>query len=1176
MTIDGQKVETNNNNNNHTPIFLLSTRAAGVGITLTAADTVIFYDSDFNQAADQQAEQRCYRIGQDKAVLSLRLICRGSIDHLYYLRSVRKAALADAVMQEGRFKPDITPEEQRDHDRQYVNIVVPDDVMMGDPEATGSNMYQSDAPQQMITVTNSKGQTFQKTAPKNAPDQNTDHAMVSVAFQCLGDNGMDNKKALKAELAQGKKLDSHDKEKLSSLLYTPDYLDWIALDGYTPGWNRKRLAAARAKNHTMGDDAEEDYDDGEDDYEESRIKRQRRIGGLTDFMDAAAVKTARDVRQANTVKSAAGGSLVTVDNKEKGMTVLNNTNDNNNNNPGDEKPKKVFDPTNIPTMKLVHFQDIVTTDFEKDEEKLQREYDEKAAHFLKMTRSLGSLDLSAKKVQKLLTNMNDSDDDDDDNGDGGDHIKDFSALFSSGGGGDDDDDDDGDNRRGQVGKKGRGTTTTTTTTTATTTAQKQQPRQANLASFGITTKPTTSTSATSTSTATSSKPKPKPIPSSSPITNSGDRKGIELMQLRDHFDHLIEVLGHEADSQRRRARAWTKQSTLSPLLLDPEQLAAVVVSTTRSQLIQPLLDNIQERYDIALTQADWDQYQQYYFDPTRLPPPDHLAADVNNAISTNTWNGVYNQYFEYYNTQLFIREQLTTQPKITKNLIESNTILPTAITNFTNAIIADLPTMILLRLDQCLLEPTNARHLPTVSLPKSDFIFRTKEQMEKDIHLTIIFIAMQNICDELYALLTGLQSISDDYYHFLPLSFLMGRGITYPQALLDAHSNGNTATIDLPTTSTLNLTITSEDDLKRWLYNSLIIHSPTFNDRTQFVDLAQAPQTPRMKVRKHPVPHDDIIQLEQALQYALVYSANGLQPPIIPTSSHHNQGLDDNGDGPITVSQTAHDYDTETDPLINHIAAPHHVNGNMLTPYYSVGTPRSALYSALAEKDLRSPQLITTSADSTENNDGQNDSSLSPIFPMSRANGYIIVNFADNSGRFGRGRLFGTMQDMAPQLSTHYVNAKEMKQCQLGQVIMGPVTNHQSGDTNATTTTTSSLLDQTLQLEQSLSLAPRHAYIANLVTMDAADRAKAHPNEAERGLDKIFGFAKIMGLVVVLSKQGFTPPSGNNGEEDYTLERLITKKCSAFNVDCYTFHFAPVARSQPRQVSGAGGNIRGR
>ncbi|XP_053668016.1 probable global transcription activator SNF2L1 [Anopheles marshallii] len=79
-------------------VFLLSTRAGGLGINLVAADTVIFYDMDFNPQMDFQAEDRAHRIGQKRKVHVLRLIVRGSIDELLYHHSTRKRLLDAAVI----------------------------------------------------------------------------------------------------------------------------------------------------------------------------------------------------------------------------------------------------------------------------------------------------------------------------------------------------------------------------------------------------------------------------------------------------------------------------------------------------------------------------------------------------------------------------------------------------------------------------------------------------------------------------------------------------------------------------------------------------------------------------------------------------------------------------------------------------------------------------------------------------------------------------------------------------------------------------------------------------------------------------------------------------------------------------------------------------------------------
>lgn len=60
-------------------IFLLSTRAGGLGINLTAADTVVIYDSDFNPQMDLQAMDRAHRIGQKNCVNVYRLITENTV-----------------------------------------------------------------------------------------------------------------------------------------------------------------------------------------------------------------------------------------------------------------------------------------------------------------------------------------------------------------------------------------------------------------------------------------------------------------------------------------------------------------------------------------------------------------------------------------------------------------------------------------------------------------------------------------------------------------------------------------------------------------------------------------------------------------------------------------------------------------------------------------------------------------------------------------------------------------------------------------------------------------------------------------------------------------------------------------------------------------------------------------
>lgn len=80
-------------------VFLLCTRAGGLGINLTAADTVIIYDSDWNPQNDLQAQARCHRIGQKKEVKIYRLLTSKTYEREMFDRASLKLGLDRAVLQ---------------------------------------------------------------------------------------------------------------------------------------------------------------------------------------------------------------------------------------------------------------------------------------------------------------------------------------------------------------------------------------------------------------------------------------------------------------------------------------------------------------------------------------------------------------------------------------------------------------------------------------------------------------------------------------------------------------------------------------------------------------------------------------------------------------------------------------------------------------------------------------------------------------------------------------------------------------------------------------------------------------------------------------------------------------------------------------------------------------------
>ncbi|KAG7668752.1 hypothetical protein Ndes2437B_g07158 [Nannochloris sp. 'desiccata'] len=86
--------------------FILSTRSGGVGMNLTGADTVIFYDSDWNPAMDAQAQDRCHRIGQTREVHIYRLVSEHTIEENILKKSDQKRQLDFLAIQSGGFTTD--------------------------------------------------------------------------------------------------------------------------------------------------------------------------------------------------------------------------------------------------------------------------------------------------------------------------------------------------------------------------------------------------------------------------------------------------------------------------------------------------------------------------------------------------------------------------------------------------------------------------------------------------------------------------------------------------------------------------------------------------------------------------------------------------------------------------------------------------------------------------------------------------------------------------------------------------------------------------------------------------------------------------------------------------------------------------------------------------------------
>ncbi|KAI8340292.1 SNF2 family N-terminal domain-containing protein [Chlamydoabsidia padenii] len=116
--------------------FILSTRSGGLGINLTGADTVIFYDSDWNPSMDKQCQDRAHRIGQLRDVHIYRFVTEYTIEENIFKKANQKRLLDDMVIQEGGFTndyfqkmdwwkdlPEVTNAEQQQEDQDNNNTI---------------------------------------------------------------------------------------------------------------------------------------------------------------------------------------------------------------------------------------------------------------------------------------------------------------------------------------------------------------------------------------------------------------------------------------------------------------------------------------------------------------------------------------------------------------------------------------------------------------------------------------------------------------------------------------------------------------------------------------------------------------------------------------------------------------------------------------------------------------------------------------------------------------------------------------------------------------------------------------------------------------------------------------------------------------------------------------------
>merc|ERR1739844_281697 len=110
----GEQLKIFNEKDSDYFIFLLSTRAGGLGLNLQTADTVIIFDSDWNPHQDLQAQDRAHRIGQKNEVKVLRLMTINSVEERILAAARYKLNMDEKVIQAGKFDQRSTGSERQE------------------------------------------------------------------------------------------------------------------------------------------------------------------------------------------------------------------------------------------------------------------------------------------------------------------------------------------------------------------------------------------------------------------------------------------------------------------------------------------------------------------------------------------------------------------------------------------------------------------------------------------------------------------------------------------------------------------------------------------------------------------------------------------------------------------------------------------------------------------------------------------------------------------------------------------------------------------------------------------------------------------------------------------------------------------------------------------------------
>lgn len=257
-------------------VFLLSTRAGGLGLNLQTADTVIIFDTDWNPHQDLQAQDRAHRIGQKNEVRILRLITSDSVEEVILERAHEKLNIDGKVIQAGKFDNKSTAEEQEAFLRRLLEAEELKKKGGAEEEAV---YYDDDELNQILARSEEEKTLFHEMDLKRAADAKKDgespyrlmtkEELPDVFSEETVDKQF-NKKEVEAELGKTRE---RKKVMYDDGLTEEQWLEAMDNDDMTVeeaiAKKQEAMAKRRAKKAKFKTpDADEQGEDGDEDYDE--------------------------------------------------------------------------------------------------------------------------------------------------------------------------------------------------------------------------------------------------------------------------------------------------------------------------------------------------------------------------------------------------------------------------------------------------------------------------------------------------------------------------------------------------------------------------------------------------------------------------------------------------------------------------------------------------------------------------------------------------------------------------------------------------------------------------------------------------------------------------------------------------------------------------------------------